>query len=402
MGALTGIRVCDFSWGLAGPVATEVLALAGAEVIKVESTRRLDFSRLFINPVTRVQEGVNGAPGFNDSNLNKLGVQIDLHHPRGLDLAKGLIRTCDVMVEGFTPGVIQRLGLSYQVVRDLRPDIVMLSTSGNGSTGPEAGAIGYAPLFGALGGVGNLTGYRDRPPSEIRVTMDMASAISGALAIMAALVHRKRTGVGQYIDFSSREAITCLIGDSILDYSMNQRVGSRCGNDDEIMAPHNCYPCREKDEWVSIAISNDREWKAFCVAMGDPAWTKEMRFADQIRRWENREAMDELVAQWTRKYPSFEVMEILQNVEVAAVPSFTARDVYSDPHLSERNLITHVEHPEVGARLTFNCPWKFSVTPSQVVHDAPLVGQHNDYVFGELLGLPAAEIKELVEVGAIR
>ncbi|MBI4330156.1 MAG: CoA transferase [Chloroflexi bacterium] len=401
MGALTGIRVCDFSWGLAGPVAAELLALNGAEVIKVESLARLDFSRLFINPVTRKNPGINRSPAFNDSNLNKLSVQLNLRQPGGLDLAKRLIRICDVMVEGFTPGVIQRLGLGYEVVKGIRPDIIMFSTSGNGGAGPEARSVGYAPLFGALGGVGHLTGYPDRPPSEIRVTMDATSAYTGAFAIMAALVHRRRTGKGQHIDFSSREAITCLIGDSIMDYTMNRRVQSRRGNEDEIMAPHNCYPCRGKDEWVSIAIGNDAEWHSFRRAMDDPDWAREDRFSDQLKRWQNREALDGLVGKWTASHGSFEIMDILQKAGVAAAPSYTAKDIYCDQHLNERGLITQVEHPELGVRCTFNCPWKLSATPPEIRHDGPLVGQHNDYVYGDLLGLSRKEIEDLAASGVI-
>lgn len=395
MDALAGIRICDFSVGAAGPIATQLLGSMGAEVIKVESMRRPDFSRLRINPLTRAHYGINRSPGFNEANYNKLSVSLNLVEPKAIDVAKKLIKISDVVVEGFKPGVMERLGLGYEVIKQIKPHIIMLSTSTSGQGGPEASYMGYAPVFGAISGLSNMTGYPDEPPSEIRGTNDWISAHTAAFAVMAALIHHQRTGEGQHVDLSSREVLLCLLGDSIMDYTMNGQIQSRHGNRNGVMAPHNCYRCKGEDRWVSIAIATEDEWRGFCKAIGNPAWVQEKRFSDQHSRWQNQEELDKEVEKWTVNYSSFDVMQILQDAGVAAIPSFTAQDIYSDPHLDERGLTSVFEHQEVGAFVAVNCPWKMSETPAQIRRPAPLLGENNEYVLGNLLGMYQEQIRVL-------
>jgi len=395
MDALAGVRIIDFSWAMAGPYATEVLAFMGAEVIRVESMTQLDVTRTQPHPITKLPFDPDQAYYFMDANLNKLGIRLNLSQPRAVALAKKLVEVSDVVVESFRPGVMTRLGLSYEVLREVKPDIVMLSTSAAGASGPESQYAGYAPLFSAVAGLGELTGYPDGAPTEMRMTVDTLNAFSNALAILAALNYRRRTGQGQYIDASSEEGVACVIGDSLMDFTMNGRVQSRVGNRDEAMVPHNCYPCLGEDRWVSIAVATDEEWRALCQAMGRPELAEDKWFSDARVRWQNQEDLDSLIEQWTRNYTPYEVMHRLQAVGVAAVPSFDGQDMFSDPHLNERQAFQIIEHPVIGSCVVLSPPWQLSATPARITRHAPLLGEHNSYVFGGLLGLSAAEITRL-------
>ncbi len=401
-GALTGIRVLDFSWAMAGPYATELLAFLGAEVIKVETSKRPDVTRLTPHPVTKRVFDFDPQPYFIGKNLNKLGVRLDLTHPKGLELAKRLVMICDVVVDNFRPGVMNRLGLGYEAIREIRPDIVMLATSTSGSKGPEAAYAGYAPLFNAVAGLGDLTGYVDGPPTEIRLTTDGASALFNAYAILVALVQRQRTGEGQYIDEASEEAIACLISDSFMDYTMNGKVQKRRGNLDEIMAPHNCYPCAGKDKWISIAVATEAEWQGLCNAMGNPEWCNDEMFADGYSRWKNQAKLDELIGSWSAKHTDYEAMEILQCAGVAAVPSLDAREIFTDPHLAQRKISRTIDHPVMGSWVTLAPPWNLSATPAEITRQAPALGQHNQYVFGELLSITPEEMALLQTEGVFK
>lgn len=227
--------------------------------------------------------------------------------------------------------------------------------------------------------------------------MDYTASFTIVVAVMSALIHRQRTGEGQFIDLAAREAVVSLVSDAIMDYTMNGRVASRDGNKDHFMAPHNCYRCKGNDKWISICVANDEEWQAFCKAIGNPEWTKDERFSDQLSRWKNQEELDSLVKQWTLNYTYYEAMEILQKAGVAAMPSFSADDIFGNPHLAERQFTEILVHSEVGAHVTILPPWRLSATPQQVVRDAPCLGEHNQYVYGELLGMSDKEIQELTE-----
>jgi benzylsuccinate CoA-transferase BbsF subunit len=399
MHALSGVNVLEFGGMLAGAIATKHLALMGARVIKVESSKRMD--------ITRVQHPgahsalIEAAPTdtfmTNETNLNKLDVTLNLSNPKGIALAKQLVGISDVLVENFRPGVMDKLGLGYKTLREIKPDLIMCSISMAGGTGPEAHYTGYAPIFSALGGMGHLTGYSDGPATEIRFPVDVMVGTTATFAILAALIHRHQGREGQYIDLSAREAASCLIGDSIMDYAMNGHNQSRSANRDEFMAPHNCYPCKGEDEWISIAVKTDEEWAGLCQAMGNPSWTSEARFADSFNRLRNQEILDDLISKWTSQYTHYDLMHILQKAGVAAVPSFNAEELCSDPHLTQRGLLVVVEHLTLGAQTVFSPPARFSLTPAEVSTPGPTLGQHNKYVFGELLNLSPEEISSLIK-----
>jgi benzylsuccinate CoA-transferase BbsF subunit len=395
--ALEGVRVADFGWAWAGAYSATLLAFMGAEVIKIESRKRIDYSRIRSLSTGQWFFDLDQSPVFNTINLNKMSVTLDLSQPQGVVLAKRIVGMSDVVIQNMRPGAMERLGLGYEALREIKPDIVYLSSSARGSAGPESQYVGYAPNFAALGGISYITGYAGGPPTRIHGEMDLLSATTSALAILAALVYRSRTGKGQHIDLSSTEAISALLGDVLLDYTMNGNIPSRNGNSDEFMSPHNCYRCKGEDKWVSIAIGTDEEWKAFCQAIGNPPWTGDERFGDAFSRRQNQGELDRLVGEWTAARTHYEVMETLQKAGVAAVPSFNSQELFNNSHLQERGYWLEVDHPMLGKQVVAAPPWKLLATPAMVSRPSPLVGEHNHHVFGELLGLSPEEIAALIE-----
>ena len=393
---LEGIRVLDFTWAWAGPQGTLLLALLGAEVIKVESRRRLDHARLRSLVAGPSTTGPDHSFIFNTLNLNKLSLTLNLSKPEAVEIARALAQKSDVVTENMRPGVLERLGLGYEALRSIKPDIIMLSSSAVGGTGPERLYTGYAPTFAALGGLAYITGRPAGRPAPLMGTIDLRVGSTIAFAVLAALYYRKRTGNGQYIDLSSAEAVSVLMGDAFMDYTMNSRVQERMGNRDRAIAPHNCYPCKG-EQWVTIVAGTEGEWQTLCGVIGDRRLTEDERFADTYRRWENQEALDGLIGEWTAERSPQAVMETLQAVGVAAMPVYDGADLVRDAHVLERGIIEEVEHPAMGKKKVLGPPWRFSKTPAEIQRPGPLLGQHNDYVLGELLGMSRRDIERLTE-----
>ncbi len=392
---LKGVRVVDFTWAWAGPYATLLLAFMGAEVIKVESLKRLDHTRvrsLMGGPVTG---GPDYSTVFNDMNLNKLSLRLDLTRPKAIEIVKRLVKISDVVTQNMRPGVMEKLGLSYEVLKGVNPKIIMLSSSAVGATGPERTYAGYAPTFCATGGLAYISGYPEGTPITLSGAIDTRVGTTAAFAVLAALNYRQRSGQGQFIDLSSAEAVSCLMGEVFLGHAMNQRVTERRGNRDDSMAPHNCYPCRGQDRWVTIAISTEEEWEAFRQVLGNPAWSGEERFNSARSRYQHQEQLDRLISEWTVQHTDYEVTDSLQKVGIAAAPTLNGDMVRDDPHLKERDILTEVNHQKIGKRLVVTPPWRFSTNHAQVSRSAPLIGEHNGYVLGELLGMSQDEIEQL-------
>ena len=396
-GPLKSVRITEFTSAWAGPYTTCILAFLGAEVIKVESRKRVDHSRMLSFSTGRVFSGTDESSVFNNLNLNKMSVSLNLKEPKAVEIAKELAKISDVVMENMRPGVMPRLGLGYEVLKEVNPELIYISSSACGQTGPEREYVGYAPTFAALGGISHLTGYEDWPPSNFMGAIDLRSATTSALAILMALCHRQRTGEGQYIDMSSQESIAVLTGDVLLEYIMNQRVAKREGNRDEIMAPHNCYPCQGEDKWISIAVATDPEWEALCEIMGKPELIGDERFSDPYRRWNNHEALDQIIGDWTKDQDYYEVMKKLQDKGVATAPSLSAEGLFKDPHLKERGVFVEVDHPVMGKDWVIAPPWKLSASPAGIYRHSPLLGESNEHVFHELLGMPLEEVKSLEE-----
>lgn len=395
-GLLAGIRVADFTIHAAGPFCTLLLAELGAEVIKIESSVRLD--------ITRRPHPVYGrfeVPPFDMVNAGKSSVTLNLKAAKGLELAKRLVARSDLVVENFRPGVMERLGLSYPQLREVRPDLIMLSISTSGQTGPEREIAGYAPMFSALGGLGHLTGYPDGPPVELRHAMDHTNGLVGAFAIVVALNYRRRTGQGQYIDLAMREVASTLIGEVLLAQAINGWAPGRMGNRDPSMVPHGVYRCKGSDRWVAIAVGSDAEWRALCRALGDPAWARDPEVADAAGRRAREDEIDARISEWCGERPPEEVLWRLQRAGVAATPSMSAEDLLRDPHLRERGAFPTVTDARRGSRPVVGPPWRFSATPAAIARWSPDLGEHNEYVLSELLGLDRSEIDRLVAEGVV-
>ena len=390
--ALAGVRVLEFTNLLAGPFPTLLLGFLGAEIIKVESRAQLDAAR---RP-PYAYDDPDGSPVFNSVNLNKLSLQLNLKEPLAVELACRLVTLSDVVVENMRPGVMERLGLGYQRLKQINPGIVMASISSGGSTGPESSYPGYAPAFNALSGLGHLTGYPDGPPGEHHDSIDARVGATAAFAILAALLHRLRTGLGQFVDLSSREAITMFGAEALMDYAMNGRVPLRRGNREVGLAPHGCYRSKGEDAWVTIAVASEEEWRALCQATGHPEWATDARFADSLRRCENQDILDQHISGWTAQHAPDDVAQILQSAGVPAAPSMNSRALAEDHHLKGRGVWQEIYSPVMGTQIVQGPPWRFSETPPTIRSAGPLLGQHNHRVLVELLGASPEELEEWV------
>ena len=399
-GPLAGIRITDFTWAWAGPQGTLLLAMLGAEVIKIESRTRLDHARVRSLMAGAVHGGPDESPFFNDLNLGKLSLSVDLRKEESRDIIRRLVAKSDAVVQNMRPGVLDRLELGYEDLRAVKPDIIMLSSSAVGATGPEKSYAGYAPTFAALSGAADITGYPDRQPILISGSVDLRVGTTSAFAVLAALHHRERTGEGQHIDLSSVEVMSSMVGDAFLEYSMTGRVPTRMGNRDSSMAPHGCYRCKGEEQWVSIAVGSDAEWTSLKNVIGDPALEADA-FAGSLERWHHQDRLDEIIGRWTREREPCEAMEILQRAGVAAMPVYTSETVFRDPHVLERDVLQKVEHPVLGERLVVRPPWRFSEDDVSVRRAAPLMGEHNEYVLGEILGMSPDEIERLTQDGVL-
>ncbi len=389
---LEGVRVLDFTWAAAGPYATCLLALLGAEVVKVESSTRPDPAR---RGFLADYGGINRSPNFNEINLNKRSFQVDLSRPEGLALAHRLTDWADVIVDNFRPGVMSRFQLDAATLLARRPDVIVASSSANGATGPEAMSAGLASIFGATGGLSEQTGYDDGPPTEIGESTDYRSANALTVAILSALLHRARTGEGQHVDVSSREVVVASSPDALLAHELGVEWEARIGNEHREMSPHNVYPSAGDDEWVAVAVGNEHEWSALCTALGRADWVGHYPTAS-TRRAASTE-IDAAISEWTRARSAREAFTVLQSAGVPATAVMTNEALATDPHLIDRNVFVDLVHPEIGPTRVMRAPWMFSDLSCDL-RPGPLLGQDNEYVLKTLLDIAPGEIDQLSEV----
>jgi len=397
---LAGIRVADFTWVWAGPFCTLQLAHLGADVIRVETATRLCVTRL-LPPFADFKAGPNRSGYFNQYNQGKRSITLDMKRPGALEVAKRLCGASDVVAENFAAGVMDRMGLGYEVLRGLRPDVIMIALSGYGATGPDHDKVSYGPAQVPLSGMSSVTGYRGFPPMHVGVSYgDPTGGLHGAVAVLAALLHRARTGIGQYIDLSQWETSMAVLPEAILDWTMNGRQPPRDGNRDPHMAPHGVFRTNGEDRWVAIAIEDDAAWTRFSTVIERPDLAADPRFTTVVGRKEHEDELEALVGEWTATRTAEDATVALQAAGIAAFTAATNRDLAEDPHLDARGAFAELAHPEVGPRKHVGTPWRFREADVRARRPAPCLGadtddvlrEVGDYSDGEIAALRAARI----------
>ena len=395
---LAGVRVANFGWGWLGPVAGQTLAWLGAEVYKIESRARIDMNRTlppFGGGVRDPDRSLQNHAGWAGNG----SATIDLKKPEGQELARRLVAVCDVAIENFGPGVMNKLGLGYEQLRAVRPDVILASMPAAGLTGPMRGIRTYGMSLSSITGLDSLTGYRGGPPVPVENAFaDPLGGIIGAFAVLLALAHRARTGEGQHVDFSQQEGVAQLVGPAFMDYVMNGRVAGPIGNRHPLAAgaPHGVFPCAGDDRWISVAIVEDEEWRGLVRAMGDPGWARDPLLEAPAGRVARSDEIGAALSEWTRGFDDRVLAARLQEHGVPAAPVSSIADLLLDPQLRARGTFVEVDHP-LGFRETIYGAYVKTSGFSVDVRPGPCIGQDNDRVFRDLLGLGDAEVRRLID-----
>jgi crotonobetainyl-CoA:carnitine CoA-transferase CaiB-like acyl-CoA transferase len=395
-----GLKIAEFAWVIVGPATSRYFAEHGATVVKIESHRRLDTMR-GTSPFAGNRPTVDGSMAYGRHNPNKYSVSIDLQSPGGQELAWKLIDWADVMTESFSPGTVEKWGLGWEEVRQRRPDIIYLSSSMQGRGGPHSGYAGYGMNAVNLCGFTEVTGWPDRRPAAPHgAYTDYINTRFNALAVMAALDYKRRTGKGQYIEQSQFETSLHFFAPPVMDYQANGAVMKRDGNRSPDAAPHGVFPCRGEDNWIAVGVMNEGQWEKFCAAIGETGLvTKYPALADRKAREDELEA---IVAAWTGQRTPAEAEAVLRKAGVPCHIVSRPRDVYEDPQLAERGYWQTLEHPVMGLqKYEPQSSFILSKTPRRIVRPSPCLGEHNGYVFRDLLKLSDDEIAEYLADGSI-
>ena len=419
---LEGIRILDMTVVWAGTYCATLLADMGAEVIRLESIRRLPpITRGYMPyPPKEVIEGLpafvagmpdrepgkrpwNRYPLFNAHGRNKLGMTVDLLQPSGIDIFKRLVAVSDAFVENNVTETMDKLGISYEMMREINPRIVTLRMPAYGNSGAYRNYRSLGVHMEGVIGHTILRGYADMDPSSNTnvFAADAAGGAQGAFAMLAALHYRKRTGKGQLIELAQAENMIAYTGRFFMDYAMNGRESGTLGNR-HTTALQGCYPCAGDDRWINITLYDAPDWDAFRAAIGSPAWTADARFADHASRREHHDALDAHISAWTRPLDRYAIMRLLQSAGIAAAPVLDQRDAFADPHLQSRGIFEQVHHEDVGgSHLYVGAPYKMSETPIRIRSGPVRLGADNEYVYKRVLGVSEDEYAELERAGHI-
>ena len=395
------LKVADFSWVAVGPITSKYLGDHGATVVRVETEGRPDILRV-AGPFKDGVPGPNRSHFYGDFNSSKVGLSLDLKNPAGLDIACRLIEWADVYFESFTPGTMDALGMGYEEVRSLNPSILMVSTCLMGQTGAARSLAGYGFHAGAIAGYYDITGWPDLPPDgPWTAYTDVVSPRFISALVMAALDHRRRTGQGQHIDAAQMEMGVQFLAPQIIDYNASGKIVSRNGNRSDVAAPQGAYPCAGDDQWCAIAVDTEQQWEDLRLTMGDPAWAGYDRFKSVEDRLSNHDEIDGHIGQWTMDKTAQEVMDLLQSHGVPSGVVQRSSDLLQDPQLAHRNLYRYMDHPEMGNIPYTGHQFRIQGYDSGPRSPAPLLGQHNEYVLKDLLGMTDEDMIEAVIAGAI-
>lgn len=396
--ALEGVKVAAIVQGVTGPLTTAILASYGAEVLRIETRTRLEWHRHagpFLDNISSPDRSVT----YLFVNPGVYGITLNLKHPRAVEVVARIIRWADVVVENFAGGQMVKLGLGYENLKKIKPDIIMLSAAIYGQTGPYAELGGAGVPLTALTGFPHLTGFPDQMPQFPGFALtDFVAPRANVLAIAAALSYRRRTGKGQYIDAAQMESAVPLLSPVLLEYMVNGKEAGRIGNSSTYAAPHGVYRCKGDNRWCAITVFNDDQWEKFRQAMGNPAWAESPEFATLMGRLGNADKLDGLVEEWTMNHSAEEVMSLMQGAGVPAGVVQGGHDLDNDPQLKHRHFYWELTHPGIGSLTYSGMPARLSKTPYEM-RRAPMLGEHNEYVYTKLLGIPEEEFAQLMAEG---
>ena len=396
---LAGIRVADFGWIFAVPHTTSWLGALGADVIRIESPKRPDLVRFL--GATEGQAGINRSGLFHSINFSKRSIALDLTTKAGADVARRLVTMSDIAIENFGTGVMAKFGLDYEKLRALKPDLVMMSGTPLGQTGPCSNAIGYGPNSLAFSGISHLTGYPGGEPCGIGGTWpDFVVGVVMVMGVLGALHYRDRTGEGQYIDMSIAEMVTGMLPEAMMDFFLNGREHHPIGNRDPDLAPHGAFPAAGDDQWVAIVTVSDAEFVSLCEALGAPALAADARFQTMAARLENVDALERELGELTRKFERDALVAALRARGIAAGPMYNTAEIMEDPAMVESGMNIELDHKEVGKRIIPVLPVSFSGFKPNY-YGGPAIGEHTDEVLSSVLGYSAEEIARLRAEGGV-
>jgi len=396
-----GIKVADFAWSGVGPQIGRELAYHGAMVIRVESRNR----HCPLRSMAPFKDGITSldrAGVFAEFNAQKYGITVDLTHPNSREVARRLVTWADVISDSMTPGTMADFGLDYESCREMNPRIIYFSTTMQGQDGPYRDFKGFGHHANALFGVSYTTGWPDGEPNLCGTAYsDFISPWYLLVAVIGALMRRNKTGEGMYIEQSQLEAGLSFMAPHLLDYVVNDQILGRMGNRDREMVPHGIYPCEGVDRWVAIAVADDAQWRSFCQVIGKPELADDPKFDTPSQRKANEDELDNLIGEWTRNYTPEQVMKMMQGAGVAAGIVATGEDLLNDPQLKYRGHFPVLNHSEIGPHSYHAPAYKLSKTPCRITRPAPCIGEHNDYVYKEILGFSGDEIADMIAEGVI-
>lgn len=394
------IKVVDFGWVLAGPMTVKYLADYGATVVHVESPKRPDLLRV-ATPYKDGIAGLNRAGYYAFWAANKFSMALDMMHPDGLEIAKKLVAWADIVADNHRPGMMEKLGLDYEGLTRIKPDIIMIRSSNHGMTGPYALQPGLGNHLNGSAGFVNLVGWPDQDPTSLNIAYtDYLAPHLAAAALVGALDYHRKTGKGQLLDISQFEAGLQFLSPSLLNYSINGIEDKRMGNYCSYAAPHAVYRCKGEDRWCAIVVFNDTEWEAFCNVLGNPQWTKDSKFNTLMGRKDNESELNKLVEDWTINYDAEEVMTLMQAGGVESGIVQNAADLYEDPQFKERAFFWKMEHEELGVFSHLGQPSILSATPAKPMRPAPCLGEHTENICCGLLGMSAEDFEHFLLNGA--
>jgi len=399
-GVFSGIKIAGFCWAVVGPLTMKYFADYGATVIRVETTKRPCTMRISA-PYKDDKPGLDRSGYFNHFSANMLSMALNMENPKALEVAKRLVANSDVVMDNFTPGVMESWGLDYEELKRVKPDIIMLRQSGFGSWGPYAQQPAFGMILAAMAGLPNFIGWPESGPLPVGVSAytDCISPRFASAALIAALDYRNKTGKGQLLDLSQFETTLYFIMPAILEYISTGREPARIGNSHPHAAPHGVYPCKGDDRWCTIAVFSDEQWASLCQVMGKADYRDDPRFSTLPRRKQNEDEINELIGCWTVKFTPEEVMTKLQSAGVPAGVGKNAADIYDDPQLRQRKLFWPLQHPDMGLFTHLGQGFELSKTPARANKPSPQLGEHTEYVCSKIMGMTDEEFVELMGAG---